>query len=311
MRSGTSALTTLRSNKYQTNDHVEHTVKNFSTFSINMANTPIKENDLPLQEWPEFCFFDTVVELLADVKSNAADSNKVGTLYAFLDSVHESASSLRTLVMSQALRDSYVIARVIYETAINACFLLTSPNVLSERASVHAKQKSLRNLVRRIEIAGTSLFEFKHRGADALMQEPLHRQWLDEFTSKAGREITSWTPENVQQRLEAVHQTFGADATKGLAFGLLLYRHASEIAHGTLYGTLFSWGAMEPGRPLKSPSDLGDFRRAELRHLLKLVCFSLESLIRISSIALDYPSPGESAKKAFKDYYKTKDIDVS
>lgn len=278
-----------------------------------MTNTQSKENEQPLQEWPELCFFDTVTELLADIisKSNAADSSKVGMLYAFLDSVRESASSLRTLVMRQALRDSYVIARVIYETSINACFLLTSPNVLSERARIHSNQKAFRNLVRRIEIAGTSLFEFRHQNVDALMQEPLHRQWIDEYTSKSGREITSWTPENVQQRLEAVHRTFGADATNGLAFGLLLYRHASEIAHRTLYGTLFSWGAMEPGRPLNSPSDLCKFRRTELRHLLKLVCFSLESLIRISSVALDYSSPGEAAKKALKDYYETRKLDVS
>jgi hypothetical protein len=277
-----------------------------------MTSTPITENDLPVQEWPEWHFFDAVDELLADVisRTRAADSSRVGVLYPFLDSVQESVSSLRILVTRQALRDSYVIARVIYETAINACFLLTKPFELSARANVHAKQKSLRNLVRRIEIAGTPLFEFKLGGADELMQEPVHKQWLDEFTSKSGREITSWTPENVQQRLADVHQTFGAEATKGLAFGLLLYRHASEIAHGTLYGTLFSWGATEPNRPLKSPSDLGVFRRAELRHLLKLVCFSLESLIRVSSIALDAPSLDTSAKEAFRDYYKTRNRDA-
>lgn len=277
-----------------------------------MVSTSIIENDLPLQEWPEWRFFDVADKLLADVisRTKATDSSRVGVLYPFLDSVQESASSLRILATRQALRDSYVIARVIYETAINACFLLTKPVELSARANVHAKQKTLRNLVRRIEIAGTSLFEFKFDGADELMQEPAHKQWLDEFTSKSGREITSWTPENVQQRLEAVHQTFGAEVTRGLAFGLLLYRHASEIAHGTLYGTLFSWGAAEPNRPLKSPSDLGIFRRAELRHLLKLVCFTLESLIRVSSIALDAPSLNESAKEALRDYYKTRNGDA-
>ncbi|WP_232419871.1 DUF5677 domain-containing protein [Methyloversatilis discipulorum] len=261
-----------------------------------------------MQEWPEWVFFNTVNALLADVvaKTREADSHRVGALYPFLDSVRESATSLQFLVIRQALRDSYVIARVIYETAVNACFLLTSPIELSARANAHAKQKTLRSLVRRIEIAGTPLFEFKYSGADELMQEPEHKKLLDEFTSKSGREISSWTSENVQQRLDAVHLAFGAEATKGLAFGLLMYRHASEIAHGTLYGTLFSWGALAPNRPLKSPGDLGIFRRAELRHLLKLVCFSLESLVRVTSSVLDAPSLGESAERALQDYYKDK-----
>jgi hypothetical protein len=175
---------------------------------------------------------------------------------------------------------------------------------------VHAKQKALRNLVRRIEIAGTPLFEFKLGESDKIMKEPAHKAWLDEFTSKSGREITSWTPENVQQRLEAVHLKFGAKDTRGLAFGLLLYRHASEIAHGTLYGTLFSWGATEPGRPLQSASDLGVFRRAELRHLLKLVCFTLESLVCVVAAALGASSLGESAREGRRLYYKSRDRDA-
>ncbi|WP_155524300.1 DUF5677 domain-containing protein [Burkholderia sp. PAMC 28687] len=275
--------------------------------SIAMGKNP--ESDLPVQEWPEWRFFDQTIELLADVISRVAtatDPDQVGVLYPFLDAIQESASSLRILVSHQALRDSYVIARVIYETAINSCFLLTDPAKLSVRAQVHAKQKTLRNLVRKIEIAGTPLFEFKNRNADELMREPTNMRWLEEFTSKSGREITSWTNENVQQRLEAVYLTFGAEITRGLAFGLLLYRHASEIAHGTLYGTLFSWGAAEPGHPLKSPSDLGIFRRAELRHLLKLVSFSLESLIRVCAATLNSPSLDKSAQQPLREYYKAR-----
>ncbi|EMQ6158647.1 hypothetical protein R9D69_001224 [Pseudomonas aeruginosa] len=274
-----------------------------------MGNSSSEETNLPVENWPEWLFFNSVEKLLKDVIALAskADSNRVGALYPLIDSVEESTSSLRLLATKQALRDSYVISRVIYEAAINACFLLTAPLELSNRASVHAKQKALRSLVRKIEIAGTPLFEFKFSGADELMQKPKYKEWLDEFTTKSGREITSWTPENVQQRLEAVHLSFGGELTRGLAFGLLLYRHASEIAHGTLYGTLFSWGAMEPSRSLNSPNDLALFRRAELRHLLKLVCFTLESLIRICASVLEEPLLGESAKSARLDYYKMRE----
>jgi hypothetical protein len=141
------------------------------------------------------------------------------------------------------------------------------------------------------------------------MQRPKHKEWLEEFTSKSGREVTSWTPENVSQRLEAVYSKFGSNTTRGLAFGLLLYRHASEIAHGTLFGTLFSWGAMEVGKPLSNPGEMGEFRKKELRHLVKLTSFSLESVVRIISIQLGVKDLSETAKKARTDYYSSRNVD--
>lgn len=273
-----------------------------------MSNASSVETDTPASAWPEWRYFDEVNALLGKIIAAAKDagSSRVGALYPLLDSIEESVFSLRTLARMQALRDSYVISRVIYETSINACFLLTSPVELTNRANVHAKQKALRNLVRRIEIAGSPLFEFKATGTEEILQDPKYKQWLAEFTSKSGREITSWTSENVQQRLEAIYLAFGSDASKGLAFGLLLYRHASEIAHGTLYGTLFSWGAMELGRPLKSPEDLAIFRKAELRHVLKLVSFTLESLVHVCAKVLALQPLAELANKARSDYYESR-----
>lgn len=270
------------------------------------------EEDTSISAWPEWLYLDEVSGLLEKVieASQDADHHQVGALFPLLDSIRESVFSLRVLAKMQALRDSYVISRVIYETSINACFLLTSPIELTNRASIHAKQKTLRNLVRRIEIAGTPFFEFKFDKAEEIQNEPKNREWLEEFTSKSGREITSWTPESVQKRLEAIRETFGRVATNGIVFGLLLYQHASEIAHGTLYGTLFSWGAMEPGRRLSSPEDLGRFRRAELRHVLKLVCFTLESLIKVCAQVLSVHPLAEQAKKARLSYYESKDKSV-
>lgn len=267
--------------------------------------------ELPI-EWPEWRWFNSISGLVEQIQVKSKDADVRGTevLYPFLDSVIDSLSSFQFLVRRLALRDAYVIARVIYETSVNACFLLTEPEKLSERASTHAKQKALRNLVRAIELAGTSIFEFKAQGAEELLGNPTHQDWLKEFTSKSGREITAWTPENVQQRLEAVYVKFGHEQTRGLAFGLLMYRNASEIAHGTLFGTLFSWGAMEPSRPLKSPSDLASFRRSELRHLLKLVSFSLESVVQIIGALVNVPDIAACATAARKDYYRDRDANA-
>lgn len=271
-----------------------------------MADDEDLKKEHPLSDWPEWRWFGSVEELLngTEAKVQEYDGNEVGVLYPLLDAIAESVESLRNLVNSLKLRDAYVIARVIYETSVNACFLLTNPETISRRAQAHAKQKALRNLTRAIELAGDVIFEFKPQGAEEFLGNPQHQAWLSEFTSRSGREITSWTPENVQQRLEAVYLKFGEAKTRGLAFGLLLYRNASEIAHGTLFGTLFSWGAMEIGRPLRGPEDLGEFRRREIRHLLKLVSFSLESLIRIVNSVLGDSDAEIAACRARADYYE-------
>ena len=277
-----------------------------------MASDELHSSELAVSAWPEWEWFDSLDRLLGETRSKAqeSESEHLGALFPFLDAIDDSLGSLRILVHELKLRDAYVIARVVYETSVNACFLLTEPETLSVRASTHAKQKALRSLVRAIELAGNQIFEFKPQGVEELLGDPKHQEWLREFTSKSGREITSWTPENVQQRLETAYVKFGHEATRGLAFGLLIYRHASEIAHGTLFGTLFSWGAMEPGYPLSSPSDIGKFRRTELRHLLKLVSFSLESLIRIVASTLEAPEVSVAARKARADYYQKRAADA-
>lgn len=265
---------------------------------------------LPLvSDWPEWKWFNSIEELFAVVTQTAQanDTYSKYALFPLLDSTAESVDTLRTLIERQKLRDSYVVARVIYETSLNACFLLTDPETLSARAGVHAKQKAMRSLVRAIELAGEKIFEFKVRGADDILGDPEHQKLLQEFTSRSGREITSWTPENLQQRLEAINLKFGVKRTRGLAFGLLLYRHASEIAHGTLYGTLFSWGAMDLPRPLTGPDGIGRFRQRELRHLLKLVSFSLESVIQVVGSALGTEDICSSAGDARRRYFEEKE----
>lgn len=262
--------------------------------------------------WPEWCWFDSIQCLLNEAITHAQQSNfpDLSAMFPFLDSTYESLESLGLLIKQLKLRDAYVIARVVYETSLNACFIITNPKVLSSRATTHARQKALRSLVRAIEISGNKIFELKMQGAEEIMQHPKHREWLEAFTSKSGKEVTSWTPENVTQRLEALHSKFGPETTRGLAFGLLLYRHASEIAHGTLFGTLFSWGAMELGKPLTAPSDIGDFRQKELRHLMKLVSYSLESVIRIVADQAGAEKLSEAARKARTDYYSNRGEDA-
>lgn len=264
---------------------------------------------MTVSEGPEWRWLERVKDLLEEltVRVQKSESAALYDTFPFLDSANESLETFELLVSRLRLRDAYVISRVIYETLLNACFITTDPQVLGLRAHTHANQKALRGLVRAIEVSGEKIFEYKPDGAEKIMQMPLHKKWLDEFTSKSGREVTSWTPENVSKRLEVISDAFGLSKSRGLAFGILLYRHSSEIAHGTLFGTLFSWGAMEVGRPLSGPEDMAIFRRRELLHLIKLLAYSIESAINIISARLGEETLSERAAQARTDYYGSRE----
>ena len=85
----------------------------------------------------------------------------------------------------------------------------------------------------------------------------------------------------IAPKARSICACFGSDEAIGLIYGLLLYRHSSDIAHGTLFGALFGYGATDPSGPPKSLGDLECFRHDQLRLVLMLVGFSLNSLIRI------------------------------
>jgi hypothetical protein len=74
-------------------------------------------------------------------------------MFPMLDAIEESTGSLLELVRTRRIRDCYVIARVIFETSVNACFLLAAGEEMAERAWRHVKQKSLRDLDRTFHIA--------------------------------------------------------------------------------------------------------------------------------------------------------------
>nr|WP_312204713.1 hypothetical protein [Pseudomonas monteilii] len=263
---------------------------------------------MAVSENSEWRWLDAVKELLKELTSQVqgSESKALCDSFPFLDSANESLETLDWLISHLRLRDAYVISRVIYETLLNACFITTDPQVLGLRAHTHAKQKALRGLVRAIEVSGEKIFEHRPDGVDELMGMPLHKKWLDEFTSKTGREVTSWTPENVSKRLDVINESFGQSKSRGFAFGLLLYRHSSEIAHGTLFGTMFSWGAMEVGKPLPGPKDMAIFREREMQYLIRLLAYSIESAIRIISALLGDEALSERAIQARVDYYGEK-----
>lgn len=240
-------------------------------------------SNAPNKAWPEWPLIEGQLELVKRLWSAAkvSPSKSHSPLFPLLDAIQESTETLVNLARnSRDVRDAYVIARVVYETAVNACFILAKGEAIAERAWRHARQKSLRDLDRIVQVADKTL-RFRWSGADQALSDPENQRLLQEFTSSSGRELSAWTPESIRERVDVVCQRFGYTTTEGMIYGLLLYRHSSEIAHGTLFGALFVYGATDPSGPPRSIETLQAFRTDQFRLILMLIGFSISSLTSI------------------------------
>lgn len=142
-------------------------------------------------------------------------------------------------------------------------------------------QKAYRDLHREVEVNQHKLI-VQWSGQVDLSSNPELQAAIDEFTTSKGREKRSWTPESVKQRIEALEARYGTKVPAHLQIALLsIYRHASEIAHGTLSGALFALGFTLPSGPPTSPETLANHQRGNITMLLMVLGFSISSLLRV------------------------------
>ena len=201
-------------------------------------------------------------------------------------SVIDSLKTVTLLTRYRRLRDLYVISRVIVETSINACFVFAKGEEAVKKAKQHAVQKTYSDLDREVTIGGNKL-HLNHNGkipSDFLDEA---KDAIDNYTSKKGREITSWTPESIIERIEIVQSKYGEGSSIDLIFAFFsIYRHASEIAHGTYFGALFSIGLTQPNQ-ISSEKDLENFMNRNFQMLLMMLYATTDGLINV--LAIEYP----------------------
>src|SRR3954468_24982163 len=95
-------------------------------------------------------FLKGQLELLESVKPliQAATGVKWEVAFPLIHSIQDSTKSLLMLAQFERNRDCYVIGRTVFETVVNLCFILGSPDEVAGRAKRHALQKSYRDLNR-------------------------------------------------------------------------------------------------------------------------------------------------------------------
>lgn len=199
-------------------------------------------------------------------------------------SMYDSLESVTWLASSHKLRDCYVVGRVVVETAVNLAFVCAQGECAAQRALSHARQKWYRNLDRQSEINGLKL-NLHCTAKDSIIVDEKLQKDIDAFTHRNGRENTSWTPETVNQRLEIISQKYGKKKSGDLQWAFFsIYRHASEIAHGTLFGAMYTLGRMED---IQSQDDFVNHQRGQANLLCLMLGGVVSATIGILALELE------------------------
>lgn len=230
-------------------------------------------------------------------KSNRQEELKViGPLCV---GIVESAKSFILLTENGHYRDAFVTSRTLLETIINVAYMCAIGKEATEKANRHALQKTKRDLERKIEIEGI-LIEQTFKPTDLFISNPKLKEAIDEFTSKKGREITSWTEDSVIKRIEIITDKFGIKASNFLKLPFYhIYRHSSEIAHGSFFGMLYIKGLTQLDQQLKSIEKTVEYFEKSEKGIIQLISFmnniSLNGMIYILCKEFDFSKIAEES----------------
>jgi hypothetical protein len=149
-------------------------------------------------------------------------------------------SSLRlTVDVDMAIRDAFGIARSAAELGVNIAYIAVGGFEVAQRAQRHALQKVYRDRERRGTIGGVHVD--LRSPVPPVEDIPGLKAALAEFTDAKGRERRGWTDVNLDDRIALVRSKH-PDAALALAGAIFaIYRHSSELLHGTYFGVVFFW----------------------------------------------------------------------
>lgn len=201
-----------------------------------------------------------------------------------------------TETIDMSIRDAFPLARSIIEGVVNICFIMAEGVEAAQKASRHAEVRAFRDLKRTWEIAGMSL-SVSHSGELSPTEVARLEAMLPEFTTKRGSE-RDWTDKTLKQRLETIALRFSSSTMTVLnASAFNIYRHASEIVHGSYFSACFFWGLTLPGRP--RPTSRDDLMLTLADHqfsVLMSTAFAYAGLLECFADYVDDPNLAAEAK---------------
>lgn len=187
---------------------------------------------------------DKVLAILWKTNNNLTnpDDDLMMAMWTMAWPIVESGMSLLELSQKQRMRDCYIIARPIFEHVLNIGYFGAKGQDTIIKALQHTHQKSYRDLNREINIKDIRV-AIGLKNLDNIQVTDELRHSIDEFTNQKGFEVRSWTGDNTFKKIEIISEKYGKDIGTILTMNLFyIYRHSSEIIHGTVFGTMFSRG---------------------------------------------------------------------
>ncbi|WP_338426772.1 DUF5677 domain-containing protein [Sphingopyxis kveilinensis] len=274
--------------------------------NANNRLTPMLETVKGMREilFSQTRHIDLCLQLLAkqrdgEIALAQGDPEVLRTILTMIHMVGISGHSILKLTDEVALsaRDAFPIARSIIEGSINVCFIMAGGHEIAARAVRHAEVKAYRDLQRDWEVGATRI-TLGYSGQ--LLPEEVARlnSMLAEFTTKNGRE-KDWTDKTLKQRLDVIAETFSGSAMVSLNVAAFnIYRHASEIVHGTYFSAAYFWGLTLPGRGVPRTSD--EFRLTILDHQFSILVSAIFAYAGLVECFAKYTGQSELHELASK-----------
>lgn len=235
-------------------------------------------------EWGQVALFEQTKLLeKAHIKIvNSSDSKSIA-LGISLMSMFETSRSILLLCRNN-VRDSYALSRTLLDTTLNMA-LYSIDNNLVDKALRHAQQKSFRDIFRRIDLNDYAI-KSDLKNIEGIVIPNKLKEAYHEFTSNKGKELRNWSDEsktNVFKKIQIVKKEIGEDIGNVLNFCLFsIYRHASEIIHGTLFGTFYGFGfELVNGIGVKNSEEYQNYIFQMNSHLMSVLNLLLESTLKI------------------------------
>ena len=190
-------------------------------------------------------------------------------------------------VRDMAIRDGYGIARSATELAVNICYIAAGGGEIARRAERHALQKSHRDLHRTGSVGGVA-FELRRGNKPESDDVPGLVDALAEFTGRKGQEITDWTPLNISARIESISKVHPRAALALSGSTMAVYRHASEILHGTYFGVYHFWSGS--GVPTTTRDQLERRWNEHFVAIFTALFFGAQAVVELFATVLELPN---------------------
>ena len=224
------------------------------------------------------------IKILFDVVNTIPKKNE-GLAVAFfmtLWAIMDSCQSIFILSKNKKMRDCFICARAIFDSALNIGYYSVKGNEILDKAFNHSLQKSYRDLKREIELNDFKLI-IGIKDIESIPKTDRLRKSMEEFTSKKGLEVRAWTGDNIYTKIDLITDKFckriGIPFTMAFYY---IYRHASEIIHGTIFGAMYNFGMTQFRHEWpESQKDINEYYNTVISMIILSVNLLIPSVISI------------------------------